>query len=65
MNVVVELFRTVAEAFPKVIIMLLYVPASALVFARSSFMVCRLERFTSPDSTEAMSNFGFQCCPAR
>lgn len=45
-NVVVELFKTVAEAFAKVTIMLLYVPASALVFARSSFMVCRLERFT-------------------
>jgi hypothetical protein len=36
-NVVVELFRIVAEAFAKVIIMLLNVPASALVFARSSF----------------------------
>lgn len=45
-NVVVELFRIVAEAFAKVIIMLLKVPASALVFARSSFMVCRFERFT-------------------
>jgi hypothetical protein len=45
-NVVVELFRIVAEAFAKVIIMLLNVPASALVFARSSFMVCRFERFT-------------------
>ena len=38
-KVFVELFSTVMEAVPNVIIMLLYVPAGAEVLARSEFMV--------------------------
>ena len=45
-NVVAELFRIVIEAFAKVIMMLSYVPAGALVFASSSSIVWRFERFT-------------------